>query len=121
MPNPMPSMRNSTGSAAKVATQKQDAAHGSLWQADWVMPRDTHRRKTAVTPDPIRLTPEELIALTGYRRPAEQLAELHALGYWRARRNRLGEVVVERAHYQEVCAGTAKAPKSAGRAQPVLQ
>lgn len=85
------------------------------------MPSNPTRREDAVTTESIRLTPEEIAALTGYRRAAEQLAALKALGYWRARRNRLGEVVVERAHYLEVCAGTAKAPKSAGRTQPVLQ
>lgn len=32
------------------------------------------------------LTPAELAALTGYRRPCAQLAELHRLGFHRARR-----------------------------------
>jgi hypothetical protein len=59
--------------------------------------------------DDLLLTEAELEALTGYRRPHEQLAELHQQGFSRARRNRLGRVVLERAHYDAVCAG-AKQP-----------
>lgn len=51
------------------------------------------------------LTDAELAALTGYKRAAEQLAELHRQGFARARRDRLGHVVLERAHYHAVCAG----------------
>lgn len=51
------------------------------------------------------LSEDELEALTGYRRAAEQLAELHRQGFSRARRDRLGRVVLERAHYDAVCAG----------------
>ncbi len=57
----------------------------------------------------IILTKDELCAITGYRRPADQLAELHRQGYWRARRSPLGSVICERAHYQAVNAGAAPA------------
>lgn len=49
------------------------------------------------------LSEAEIVALTTYARPAEQLVELHRQGFYRARRNRLGQVVVERAHYDAVC------------------
>lgn len=51
------------------------------------------------------LTDAELEALTGYRRGAEQLAELKRQGFSRARRDRLGRVIVERAHYDAVVRG----------------
>ena len=41
-----------------------------------------------------------------------QLAELKRLGYWRARRAAItGRVVLERAHYEAVCAGERRASK----------
>ena len=46
---------------------------------------------------------EELVHLTGYRQPAAQLNNLKAQGFHRARRNALGSVVLERAHYEAVC------------------
>ena len=51
------------------------------------------------------LTPPEIAEITGYVRPAEQLAELHKLGFARARMDRTGRIVLERAHYQAVCEG----------------
>jgi hypothetical protein len=51
------------------------------------------------------LTPEQLENLTGYKRQAEQLAELHRRGYSRAYRDRLGRVVLTRAHYDAVESG----------------
>jgi hypothetical protein len=54
----------------------------------------------------ITLTAPELVALTGYRRPSEQLDEPHRLGFARARRSPTdGAVILERAHYEAVCAG----------------
>lgn len=54
----------------------------------------------------IRLSPEEICDVTGYRRPTEQLQELHAQGFYRARRNPVdGTVILERAHYAHICAG----------------
>lgn len=51
------------------------------------------------------LSAAEIKALTGYRRPCDQLRELRAQGFVRARRNRLGDVVLERGHYDAVVAG----------------
>lgn len=65
----------------------------------------------------ITLTLDELIALTGYRRGAEQLAELRHQGFWRARRSISGAVVLERAHYDAVCRGQDAAPKQQHRPQ----
>jgi hypothetical protein len=61
----------------------------------------------------IRLSPEELEELTRYTRAGDQLAELHRQGFYRARRDRLGQVVLERAHYEAVCgrAGAANDPE----------
>lgn len=53
----------------------------------------------------LKLSEQELRDLTGYSRQAEQLAELHKLGFARAHRNRLGEVVLTRAHYDAVESG----------------
>lgn len=53
----------------------------------------------------LTLTPDELVNLTGYQRPGDQLRELHAQGFVRARLNRLGDVVLERDHYTAVCQG----------------
>lgn len=54
---------------------------------------------------------DELIRLTGYVQPARQVRELQRQGFSRARRNRLGEVVLERAHYDAVCAGEVVKPR----------
>lgn len=65
----------------------------------------------------ILLTPAEVEALTDYRQPAAQLAELHRQGYWRARRARMtGRVLLERAHYEAVARGADQPPSTAGRA-----
>lgn len=53
------------------------------------------------------LTAEELTALTRYSQPCKQLAELHRQGFHRARMGRVGGVLLERAHYEAVCAGHA--------------
>jgi len=52
------------------------------------------------------LTREEIKAVSGgYEQPRRQLAELHAQGFWRARLSRSHDVILERAHYEAVCAG----------------
>lgn len=52
------------------------------------------------------LEADELQRLTGYRRPADQLAELLRQGFYRARRSPSdGTVILERPHYHAVCAG----------------
>jgi len=58
----------------------------------------------------ITLSEAEIEAITGYVQPASQLAELLRRGFDRARRSsRTGMVIVERAHYDAVCAGTRQA------------
>ena len=59
------------------------------------------------------LTPDEIRELTGYSQPGKQLAELHRQGFCRARRDRLGRVVVERAHVEAVRATGARFDYSA--------
>lgn len=53
----------------------------------------------------LTLTADEIREVCGgLTQPSRQLEELHAQGFWRARLKR-GEVIVERAHYEAVCAG----------------
>ena len=61
----------------------------------------------------VTLTENEVQELCGgLKQPARQLAELKRLGYWRARRAPItGRVVLERAHYEAVCAGERRASK----------
>lgn len=61
----------------------------------------------------ITLSETELRALTGgYKRPCDQLPELHRLGFYRARVSRItGRVVLERAHYDAISGGQQQAPK----------
>lgn len=56
----------------------------------------------------IVLNEDELYRITRYRSPSKQLAELHRQGFCRARKGRTGGVVLERAHYEAVCAGAAQ-------------
>lgn len=52
------------------------------------------------------LTPEEVKAVAGgYEQPRRQLTELRRQGFWRARLGMDGKVILERAHYEAVCAG----------------
>ncbi|MDM0116870.1 hypothetical protein QTI66_32610 [Variovorax sp. J22R133] len=52
------------------------------------------------------LEPAELRLLTGYRRASEQLDELRRQGFYRARRSpTTGAIILERPHYEAVCAG----------------
>lgn len=53
----------------------------------------------------------------GYVQPAKQLAELQRQGFYRARRARTGEVILERAHYDAICAG-GRQPANEPRARP---
>ena len=53
----------------------------------------------------IILTSDELAAVTSYRTPKRQLEELHRQGFYRARISATGNVILERAHYDAVCAG----------------
>lgn len=54
----------------------------------------------------IILNSDELAGVTGYRTPKRQLEELHRQGFYRARiAAATGNVILERAHYDAVCAG----------------
>lgn len=55
----------------------------------------------------VTLSPAEVQAAAGgYKRPSEQLRELHRRGFYRAYRSKVtGEVVLERPHYDAVAAG----------------
>lgn len=66
------------------------------------------------------LNAAELEAVTGYRQPSRQLAELRRQGFVRARRNRLGDVVLERGHYDAIVAGRSGAPAAPKARPPVL-
>jgi hypothetical protein len=44
--------------------------------------------------------------ITGYKRPHDQLLELHRQGFYRARRSpTTGHIILERVHYDAVCVG----------------
>lgn len=53
----------------------------------------------------IVLSDEEIEQLTGYKWASRQLTALHKQGFWRARISPVGRVLLERAHYDAVCAG----------------
>jgi len=53
----------------------------------------------------IVLSEDELRTITRYSQPSRQLNELHRQGFHRARKSRFGGVLLERAHYEAVCAG----------------
>jgi hypothetical protein len=63
----------------------------------------------------IILTTDEVAAVTGYRTPKRQLAELHRQGFYRARIGATGNVIVERAHCDAVSAGAKPAKEPAVR------
>lgn len=67
------------------------------------------------------LSPTEVQKAAGdYKRPADQLRELHRRGFWRAYRSKLtGKVVLERPHYDAVCRGIGQAANDAH--QPKLR
>lgn len=70
----------------------------------------------------VTLSPDELRALTGYKRPADQLRELLRMGFYRARRGRVtGEVILERAHVDAVAAGAMAAQTGEPRNRPQLR
>lgn len=72
----------------------------------------------------LTLTQAELISITGYRQPAAQLRALQSRGFWLARRAPMtGRVILDRAHYQAVCAGADRGPaaNSPHRPRPQLR
>lgn len=67
------------------------------------------------------LTRTEIRELTGYKRANEQMAELLRQGFYRARRSRLdGSVILERPHYDAICAG-ARPPTNSPKLRPVAR
>lgn len=55
----------------------------------------------------IVLSGPEIEQITGYKRPASQLEELHRQGFYRARRSpTTGNMILEREHYTAVCSGS---------------
>ncbi len=75
------------------------------------------------TEEDLILTEAELQRLCGgLKRPAEQLADLKGQGFYRARIGRITRrVILERAHYDAVCAGAQQAGTNSGRARPQLR
>jgi hypothetical protein len=61
------------------------------------------------------LSNKTLFKLTGYKQVSRQLASLKADGFYRARINRLGKLVLEAAHYEAVCSGQVKPTGRGGR------
>lgn len=71
----------------------------------------------------LTLSPAELQQVTGgYKRAGDQLRELHRQGFHRARLGRVtGQVILERAHYDAVCAGAVQAGSERSRERPTLR
>lgn len=62
------------------------------------------------------LPAEEIQRMTGYKRPGDQLSELHRQGFYRARRAKVtGEIILERPHYDAVCAGGGQSANDSDR------
>jgi hypothetical protein len=53
------------------------------------------------------IPPEQIAQMTGYKRASDQVRALRNMGFFRARVNRAGLVVLERAHYDAVCVTSA--------------
>ena len=66
----------------------------------------------------ITLSVDELIRITGYEQPNRQVKELLDRGFWRARIGRMGEAILERVHYEAVCAGAVQPQDCAVELQP---
>jgi hypothetical protein len=62
--------------------------------------------ETHIEPHGIILSHDEIVTITGYARPADQLKTLHAMGRERARRGPNGKVILERAHFEAVVTGS---------------
>lgn len=70
------------------------------------------------------LTDEEVAELAGgLTQPQRQLEELRTQGFWRARLSRGHRVILERTHYEAVCAGAVQHPagQQPPRERPQLQ
>lgn len=71
----------------------------------------------------ITLSPAEIQEIAGgYKRPRDQLRALRDQGFYRARIGKVtGQVILERPHYDAVCAGAVQAGAESGRARPSLR
>lgn len=70
----------------------------------------------------LTVPPKELAEITGYRQPAAQLRALLARGFWRACRAPMsGAVILERAHYDAVCAGAIRGGAANDGKEPRLK
>jgi hypothetical protein len=69
------------------------------------------------------LSPAEVQAIAGgYKRPADQLRALREQGFYRARIGKItGQVILERPHYDAVCAGGGQASNDSSRTRPTLR
>lgn len=59
----------------------------------------------------LTLTKDQVEHLTRYHQQSKQLAELHRRGFHRATLDRHGQVLLEWAHYDAVCAGAVERPR----------
>jgi len=67
------------------------------------------------------LTDEEITTLAGgLTQPQRQLEELRRQGFWRVRLSRAHRVILERSHYEAVCAGAVAPGTSPPRERPKL-
>lgn len=67
------------------------------------------------------LSPDEINSITQSRQLRRQLEELRAAGFWRVRLGKVG-IVLERAHYEAVCAGALPAAQVAAHTdRPKIQ
>jgi hypothetical protein len=71
----------------------------------------------------VTLSPAQVRAVAGgYKRRSDQLVELHRQGFYRARIGKVtGQVILERAHYDAICAGGGQPSNDSGRGRPTLR
>jgi hypothetical protein len=69
------------------------------------------------------LSPAEVQAIAGgYKRPSDQLRALRDQGFYRARIGKVtGQVILERPHYDAVCAGAEPSNTERPRVRPALR
>lgn len=66
------------------------------------------------------LSKEEIIALTKKHHPSKQLEILLSRGFYRAYRvDGMGDVILERAHYEAVCMGGIATNKPRPKVRPI--
>ena len=100
---------------AMNATCQTEALSAALHVGMYLTSRTTPMRMMMSS---ITLSHAELVEITGYHQPSKQLAELHRRGFHRAYIGRHG-LVLERAHYEAVCAGASERNKP--KLRPILR